>query len=317
MRKYSSITKGNSRRIFRNKELVTVALLSVCVLCALALAPKVFGFFGSFVIMPVVEVRSWIAESSGALPTYLRDRSSVLADMRELRRQLADHAAARVSLAALTKENEALRDMLAATTTPRIAAGVIGRPTSLPYDVFLIDRGRDDGIEPEAPVYSAGDRVIGFVAEAYADSSLVVLVTSPGLASTVYVYGPDIYTTALGMGGGSLRISVPQGITLTKGDPVVIPSLDGGIYGTIAVIDSEPSRPEQYGYVSIETPLAGIRYVTVGATPRTSMTFEKAKEVVESLRADILTVPVPHGMLVDTDNSTSTATSTDDADTPL
>lgn len=317
MRKYSSTTKGSSRRIFRNKELVTITVFGVCVLAVLFLAPRVFGVLGSVAIMPIVEVKSWIAESSGTIPTYLRDRGHIALQIRELRQALGEHAGAHLTVAALKEENEALRDMLSATTSARVAAAVIDRPTNLPYDVFLIDRGTNDGIQREAPVYVSGDRVIGFVAETYADTSLVVLVTSPDLESTVYVYGSNIYTTALGMGGGSLRISVPQGIALNEGDPVVIPSLDGGVYGVISVVDSEPSRPEQYGYVSIDTPLAGIRYVTVGNTPFRMLTFDEAKEVVESLRADILSVPVPQGILIDTENGTSTATTTESIEPPV
>lgn len=310
MKRYSSTTKGSSRRIFRNKRLIGAVLTGALVLALVAVAPKLFGYIGSFVLYPVVEVEQWLAESGGAIPTYFRDRSELLAVERDLRQQLAEHAGAHLTAAALEEENAAFRNILGATVAPRIAAAVVGRPPALPYDVFLIDRGSADGVVADAPVYAAENRAIGFIASVYEHSALVVLITSPGYESTVYIYGPNIYTTAEGQGGGSLRVSVPQGIELSEGNLVTIPSLDTGVYGTLSVIDSEPSRPEQYGYVSVDEPLAGIRYVSVGSAPIAAMTFEEAKAAVESVRADLLTVPVPQGILIDTEDATSTATST-------
>lgn len=284
----------------------------------LTLAPRIFGYVGSFVLLPVIHAESWLMESGAAFPTYIRDRSALLATQSELRQQLALHAGAHLTVARLSRENEELRKLLNATTTSRTAAGVIGRPTALPYDVFLIDKGSQDGVQENAPVYVGGDQVIGFVAEVYTDTSVVTLVTTPGFESTVYIYGPNIYTTAVGMGSGSLRVSVPQGITLTNGDLVVIPSLDAGVYGAISVVDSVPSRPEQYGYVSIEDPLQSIRYVSVGDSPLASITFDEARSIVETVRTEVLTVPVPSGVLIDVESgATTTATTTATTSIPL
>lgn len=286
-----------------------IAFCAVVVLL-LFLVPRAVSSVAALVITPVVQIEHWIAESSSALPSYIRSRNELLATEQDLQRKLADHAGAALSATLLAKENDALRELLSATTTSRIAAGVIGRPTQLPYDVFVIDRGTDDGVRLHAPVYAGKDQVIGFIAHAYAHTAVVTLVTTPGFESTVYIYGPNIYTTAVGRGSGSLRVSVPQGITLTEGDLVVIPSLGRGVYGRISVIDSVPSRPEQYGYVSIEEPLAGIQFVSVGAEPLTTISFEEAKEIVERVRTDVLSVPVPGDVLVDVESGTSTATST-------
>lgn len=312
MKKFSSTTKANSRRIFRNTYLFRTLGIFGVLLLALFLAPRIVALAASFVMAPVVRFEMWITESSGFIPSYLRDRNDLLDTQADLRRQLAEHAAADLTATRLIEENESLRSLLNATSTENIAAGVIGRPTALPYDVLLIDRGSRDGIVQNAPVYIGDDHVIGFVGAVYEQSSVVVLATTPGLTSTVYVYGPNIYTNAVGMGSGSLRISVPQGIVITEGNPVVMPSLDAGIYGTISYVDSVPSRPEQYGYVSIEEPLASIRYVRVGNRAVESIPFETAKSIVDTVRAEMLMVEVPNGVLVDatTDLGTSTPTST-------
>jgi hypothetical protein len=274
------------------------------------LIPRTMGAVASIVVAPVTGLEDWFSESSAALPVYIRSRNELLAREHELARELAEHASAELSLVRIREENESLRTLLSATTSPRIAAGVIGRPSMLPYDVLLIDRGSDAGVREDAPVFAEGDQVIGFVARVFDDTAVVVLATTPGYQSTAYIYGPNIYTTAVGQGGGSLRVAVPQGINLSEGDLVVIPSLSRGVYGSISVVDTEPSRPEQYGYVSMDIPLASLEYVAVGTVPLRALSFEDAKAIVESTRIDLTTVPVPQGVLVDVEHGTTTATST-------
>ena len=182
----------------------------------------------------------------------------------------------------LRAENTTLLNQLSSTDDGRIVAGVIGRPSALPYDVIVIDQGKQDGIIKDAPVYADQYRAIGFISEVYENSSVVVLLTTPGFTSTVFVYGPNIYTTALGMGGGVIRIHVPQGININNGDLVVVPALSSGVYGSITAVDSVPSRPEQYGYVTSDTPINSLRYVSVGKTSLNPISFEEARAVIDS-----------------------------------
>lgn len=214
-------------------------------------------------------------------------------------------------LAMLREENEELRHILGSEEEGRLAAGVIGRPTNLPYDVLVIDKGSDDGVVKDAPVYAGEKLVIGIVAAVYDKSSVVALTTTPGWRSTVYIYGPNIYTTAVGQGGGVARVHVPQGIELEVGNSVVVPSLSGGIYGSIFTVDSVPSRPEQYGYVATEVPINALRVVAIGLRPLNPVDFETARQVIQDARAELLEVPVPEGVLIEAESATSTATTTE------
>lgn len=208
-------------------------------------------------------------------------------------------------LATLQEENERLRLF---SEDEDILAGVIGRPTALPYDVLFIDKGSTEGIVLNAPVYAENDAAIGFIAAVYENNALVALLSTPGYVSTVYVYGPNIYTTALGQGGGVTRIHVPQGVALSVGDPVVMPSLARGIYGSISAVDSVPERPEQYGYMTSAIPLSSLRFVSVGKTPLRTMSFEEARSAVDAARRDFLQVEVPPEALIDLETGTSATT---------
>lgn len=210
-------------------------------------------------------------------------------------------------LAALRAENERLR-LFSDDDTDDIMAGVIGRPTALPYDVLLIDKGTADGIKEGTPVYAASDAALGFVSAVYEHSALVALVSTPGYVSTVYIYGPNIYTTAIGQGGGVTRIHVPQGVVLSVGNPVVMPSLARGIYGSITAVDSVPERPEQYGYMTSDIPVSSLRFVAVGKEPISTIDFEAAKAVVDNVRRDFLLVDVPVEELTDLEGDAATTT---------
>ena len=210
----------------------------------------------------------------------------------------------------LRAENTSLREVLGQSDEPRIAAGVIGRPSALPYDILMIDKGSDDGIKKDTPIYIGRDTVIGFVAETYQNSSLVALLSTPGFTSTAYIFGPNIYTTAVGIGGGVTRIHVPQGITLSVGDLVVLPSMSPGLYGTVNAVDSVPERAEQYGYLTTDIPISSLKVVAVGTRPPSVMEFDEARKVVEETRREFLSIDVPDEFLIEAQSSTSTATST-------
>lgn len=242
-------------------------------------------FLGNFFLEPLLRGESSIhklltKEPAAATPDQLAELTSLQAENERLR---------------LFKEDE------------DILAGVIGRPTALPYDVLFIDKGSRDGVQVNAPVYAENDAAIGFVAAVYDENALVALLSTPGYVSTVYVYGPNIYTEAVGQGGGVTRIHVPQGVALAVGDPVVMPSLARGIYGSVSAVDSVPERPEQFGYMTSAIPLSSLRFVSVGKTPLKIMNFEEARASVDAARRDFLQVEVPPEAMIGLETGTTSS----------
>ncbi len=317
MLKFSSTTKVSSRRTSHKKRLRSIILLGGGLLVVLLLLPRVFGFVSSLVFMPLAITESATARISALLPAYFTDRHELITQINQLEARIAQESSGASTVVTLQRENQALRALLGDETDQRIAAGVIGRPTVTPYDVLVIDQGSSSGIVEAAPVYVGRDQVIGFVERVYEHSAVVVLATTPGYASTVYIYGPNIYTTARGLGGGVLEVSVPQGIEIAEDDVVVLPSLSSGVYGTLSVIESIASEPEQRGYVTSQVPLHSLRFVSVGRKPLEVISFDSAREVVAEAREALLRIPVPAGVLVDfqEDTGTTTASTTEAATT--
>lgn len=311
MKKFSSITRVNSHRISQNKKLLRIVITALVCIVLLFLVPKILNELVSIVVAPINMSKAWVAQSGDSLPQYFRNRSELIDEISELRSQIAVAGGDRSTVKTLANENATLRSLLGDSGEERILAGIIGRPNALPYDSLMLDRGTNDGISVGAAVYIGDNTVIGIIKNATAHSALVELITTSGFETTVYIIGPDIYTNAVGMGGGQIRVGVPQGIALQEGDLVVLPSVTSGIYGEVSLVQSEASRPEQYGYVSPKTPIASIRLVSVGKTPLQSMSFEQAQEILSEIKSTVFTVPVPSHILVDTNVST-TSTSSDE-----
>lgn len=258
--------------------------------------------------MPIYATKHWLTESTATVPLYLRSRNELLDEMDALKKELALSNSRDSTLARLSAENESLRSLLHTEERGRIAASVIARPPFIPYDALLLDRGSNDGIHEDAVVFLGEDQAIGIVSRVFGKTSLVTLFSSPGIETTVYVFGPDIYTTAYGEGGGVVRVSVPQGILLESGNIVVMPTLDAGVLGLVTEVVSVSTQPEQHGYVVREIPTQSLKTVTVSTQGLETISFEEAQENVDNHRYEVLKIEVPEEIIVDV---TATSTSLD------
>lgn len=219
----------------------------------------------SFIVLyPIHTISTWYKNSEEVFPVYLRSRSELASEINDLNAIIANQTGTQLSVRKLLEENRQLRALTElGTTTDRVSAKVISQPSRLSYDLLQIDKGSSNGIEIGAPVYFGIDTVIGVVVHTAPTYAFIQLVTTPGFISTAYIVGPNIFAPLEGIGGGVARVKVPQGITLTEGNLVLLPSAANGVYGEIVSIENLPTQPEQFGYVTPPLPLQGILYVSV------------------------------------------------------
>lgn len=311
MKKFSSKTKANSRlSAIPSRRLITTVVVLSILLYGLLHFRNVTGQVLSWVASPIYSARHFFETSRSAIPTYIRSRSEVEHTIQTLRQQIESEHGMRIALETVIKENEELKALLGATSTPEFLAGVLARPPFTPYDTLIIDRGAQDGIVSGAPVYYGYDRALGYVRVVYPTYSLVTLFSSPNVESTVYVYGPNIFTKAYGEGGGTIRVSVPQGVSLHEGDIVVLPSIDRGILGSIHAIRSVPTEPEQSAYIAFDAPLQSIHFVRVGAESVAPKDFDDALLTVREVEKTLFTFEVPQDVLFGSTSTSTMATGT-------
>jgi cell shape-determining protein MreC len=297
--------KVQSPRSSRKKRTTRITFLAVCVVLVGWFLPTIFSAVSTVIMSPVHATNQWLEESSSLIPTFVRDRQSLHADIERLENELQIHSRTDMTQQRLLSENNRLRELLGAAKENRIVAGVIARPDTLPYDFLQIDQGSNDGIEVGAPVFVGTDIVIGLVAHTAAQYSFVELFTTPGFEATIFLSGPNVVAKMSGMGGGVARVSLPQGIPIQVGNLVHVPSVEPGVFGSIAYIENEPTQPEQFGYVAPNIALQSLYQVSVG---RVSQISQSVEEIDKRVRAEIESQLVVPGVSLEVSTTTLDAT---------
>ncbi len=262
-------------------------------------------------------VRVWVAESSDSLPQFLRERSALVEELQSLKAAAAIDQGNENTINKLQFENDQLRSLFGEVPKERLLARVIARPNELPYDMLMIDRGTENGVTLHAPVFLGRDQLIGVVSDVRTKTALITLVTTAGFTSTAYVIGPNIYTYAEGMGGGIMRVRIPQGIPLQVDDLVVLPAVSvTGVFGAVAEVVTSPTQPEQYGFVTLESPLQGIQYVSVGTEAVVPQSYDIARDQVDTFVRELFQIDLPEGVLVTPETATTSATTSATSSNP-
>jgi len=273
--------------------------------------PRVVSGVVYILWQPFDIVRVWVSESNDSFPQYVRDRAALVEELRSLKAAATTDQGNENTITKLQFENNQLRALLGDVPKERLLARVIARPNELPYDMIMLDRGQEHGVILHSPVFLGRDQLIGVVSDVRLTSALVTLVTTSGFTSTAYVIGPNIYTYAEGMGGGILRVRIPQGIPLKVDDLVVLPAVSvTGVFGAVTEVTTSPTQPEQYGYVTLQTSLQGIQYVSVGTEVIVPQSHDTAKAQINALVQSMLVIDLPPGVLVTPETATSTSSST-------
>jgi hypothetical protein len=245
----------------------------------------------SIVLFPFHATSTWLNESSSLVPSFIRSRVSLNEKIKELENELVTAGRTDITQTRLIEENNQLRGLLGISSEDRTAAAVIARPDELPYDLLQIDRGSNHGIEIGAPVFIGKDIVLGLVVHTAAEYSFVELITTPEFQATAFISGPNVVVTLEGLGGGVARVLVPQGVPLSVGNVVYLPSVEPGVFGRISFVENRPTQPQQYGYITPDIPISGLHRVAVGKLSQISESADVIDERISELIRTKLQVP--------------------------
>jgi cell shape-determining protein MreC len=284
--------KVHSRHNTKHTRTYRILAVAIVVIIIGLLLPRIFGWVGQVIMFPIHATNQWYSSSEARLPMYLKEQGALIDRIYVLENELAVAASTDLTQQRLYEENVWLRQLLGATTTPRIAAAVIARPTQLPYDLLQIDQGEENGIKVGAPVYIGADNVIGVIVNTAPNYAFAQLFTTPGFSVSAFISGANVMATLDGYGSGVARVRVPQGVPLAVGNLVHVPSLEPGVFGRVEYVENRPSQPEQYGYISMPKPLSGINYVAVGAQTIEVIPSPQIEERVRELIRNSLVLDV-------------------------
>ncbi|MCD5381214.1 MAG: hypothetical protein LR008_01410 [Candidatus Pacebacteria bacterium] len=274
------------------KKTTQVIIISVIVITVGMMIPKAISIVAATVMLPVHATNIWLESSSSLIPSFVRDRQSLEAEIKSLNNELIVSKSSSLTQQRMIDENNRLRHLLSVDGEARVAASVVARPDELPYDFLQIDRGSDHGIEVGSPVFVGPDIVIGLVVHTAAAYSFVEMITTAGFEATSFISGPNVVAVLEGLGGGVARVRVPQGIPLSVGNLVYLPSIEPGVFGRISRVENEPTQPEQYGYISPDIAISGLFQVSVGKLSQISHSATEIDEqVIRIMNSNLLIEP--------------------------
>lgn len=264
MKKYLSTTRANYRQDSRKS--LKFWLVTAAGLIGLGLLfPWLISAVSAAVLYPFHATSTWLKTSDGILPGYLRSKDELIEEVETLRTQISTTNGTQMTIMRLVEENMQLRSINnAGGSEKKIVAQVLARPDKLAYDLLQIDKGANDGVVEGAPVYTGVDSVVGIVVSVKSTYSFVDLFTSPGFESTAFIFGPNVFSPIEGMGGGVARVRLPQGVAIAVGQLVILPGVSSSVYGEIVKVESQPTQPEQYGYITPSLSMSNLLYVSVG-----------------------------------------------------
>ncbi len=306
MKNFLSKTKASYRHNSKKSPYPRIIVSIIGIFLVLYTFGNILGVVSSYISAPIFSVKNWIAESSATVPTYFRSRNELLDEIDSLKQEIAFQSGTEATIKRISQENDTFRSLLSIQKNDRIAARVTARPPYLPYDALLLDRGSEDGVKVNAIVFSGRDQAIGIVVRVFSHSSLVTLFSTSGIETTIYILGPNIYTTSYGEGGGVIRVNVPQGIDLEVGNTVILPLLEASVLGVIDMVESVSTQPEQYGYIVFDIPIQSLQTVSISSRVLEKISFKTARMYVEEYEYQRLMVTVPEDFSIEIDTSSST-----------
>ncbi len=138
---------------------------------------------------------------------------------------------------ALRQENEQLRSLLGVNgKDERVLSAILTRPNQSAFDTIMIEGGVDRGFQVDNIVFANDFIVLGRIVEVYTHVSKVVLFSSADIKTQVLVGENSIALTASGHGGQNFVIELPEGVSVARGNLLILPGLTRAILGVVGDI---------------------------------------------------------------------------------
>lgn len=219
-----------------------IAVVLVLLVCFRAGIFRVLSAAVHAAARPVLSVGRDIGNNFSRLGSAFRSKSSLSAENAALESKIAENAAFLANYQSLLAENESLKNSLGRSgeSESLVAAAVLAKPNSSPYDTLVIDAGTRQGLAAGDRVYAYGSVPIGRVAEVFASSATVVLYSSPGEKTQATVLPENVSMQLVGRGGGNFEMILPRDFTVSPGAEVDLPGITPRAVATVATVISDP-----------------------------------------------------------------------------
>jgi len=235
----------DKKQIAKRKILIrNLIITGIVFLIILGLNSPLSKFLNS-IGLPIWKSENVITNTVEDKGYLLRTRSSVFRENDTLKNENNNLKNRMIDYDILSKENEQLKELLGriAPTTDFTLATILTKPNRSPYDTVVVDIGSDGGITTGMRVYADAHIPLGVVSEVYKDSSLVTLYSNPKYITEAVLQQSNTSVELIGRGGGNFEMIIPQDLSSSQGEQVVLPGLNTEVVAIIDGILSAPTDP--------------------------------------------------------------------------
>jgi rod shape-determining protein MreC len=228
-------------------------------------------------LKPVRDLFGWFGDTLDAKS----ERDKLKTERDALRREVAELSLAQSDFEQLQEMRQATSALGLDAYEP-VPARVITRPNNVWYSTLQINKGADDGVQPDQPVVN-GEGLVGKVKSVSGGSAWVMLLTdqSFGVSAKAVASGrrpePGRVAPAVGAPGDLLFDLVPRGKRVSEGDRIItagitdqeLPSLfpRGILIGTVKRIDEGDGPLDRRIHVTPAADLRRLDFVEVLTEP--------------------------------------------------
>ncbi len=252
----------NKRSRFPKPLLVAVVLIIIILVndSALGFVSKVTYSIGG----SIWKTQSVVVNTFNNIATAFKDKQGLERKNQTLHEEIDRLELSSIWTEVLRQENDSLRELLNRESEKNfIAASILTRPNQTLYDTFVVDVGRRDGVNVGARVFGVEKIAIGSVTEVYLRTSLISLYSSPGRSIDVLLGDESVSVKAVGRGGGDFEVRVPRGVDVSKGQVVLSPGLDNGVFGVVEEVVALPADSFQTILFSSPINIQSLRMVAI------------------------------------------------------
>ena len=252
----------------KQKRLIRIALCVVALFFLFFFRTEVSRGLSSVsqgIFRPVLVAGNGIGAKFKSLGAYFVSKNSLYRHNQELQAKLDFDEARMTNYDSFVADASALREVLGRKNekVSMVLGAILQKPNQSPYDTLLIDIGTEEGVNTGNTVFALGDVPVGRIAEAYERCSKVILFSSAGEKTMVFVSSQGPSMELLGRGGGNFEMILPKDITLQKGDQAVLPGLSPYVVAIAETIISDPRDPFTKALLTSPVNIQAMKFVEV------------------------------------------------------
>lgn len=224
-----------------------------------------FKEFFNKIALPFWEIDNYAAGKFSDFFSILASKKSLIIENRKLEEELNKANVELLTRKIIEKENNDLKVLLGRNNMEgKVVLGIVlEKPSITPFDVVVIDIGKNKGVQKDDKVLYKDSITIGQIEEVFANSSKVKLYSSPGQKFTALIGSKSIQVEAEGLGGGNFMAKLPRDIEINKGDAAVVPSISSSVFGFAEKIEVSPADSFQKIIFKIPLNLAELKWILV------------------------------------------------------